>query len=109
MVLFMTLVGGVNAAEQSIPCDLKKIFPNIADIAAAGAYEFCIPYQDEYLKEIKEIEPLMECLHGPKGRIGCADDEYLCIGGTRSEDFNNTLCELSTLDYIKLIGPCYFE
>ncbi len=72
-------------------------------------YEFCIPYADETLSEVMAIDPHVVCIHGPSGRIGCTDREYLCIGDTARPDFRRVLCRLSLLDYVNRIDQTFWE
>jgi hypothetical protein len=91
-------------------CNLEKITFDINEIEKVPLdYEFCIPYEDRYLQEIKRIDPEIECYHGSSGRIGCIDSEYLCIGNTGHKDFRNILCKLSILDYIDRIDQTFWE
>jgi hypothetical protein len=72
-------------------------------------YEFCIPYTPKHVNDIQAIDPQIECYHGPRGRIGCGDAEYLCLGNTGSENYKNILCQLSLLNYIKSIERAWWE
>lgn len=114
IIVVMISTGNVHAAEQLLACDFKKISTEVSsafdgDSKSSIDYEFCIPYQDKYLIEIKKIEPSINCFHGSGGRIGCTNNEYLCIGNTHLKNSKNTLCQLSSREYIQRIDPCYWE
>ena len=102
-----------NCVEEKISFDILKL----DDYGLVGPwngkvsvdYEFCIPYTDESLLEVKKIEPDIQCDYGPKGRIGCNDNEYLCLSGTGFKDFKTILCDLSQLDYVKRIDQNFWE
>jgi hypothetical protein len=79
------------------------------DASIAVDYEFCIPYSDQPLREIHQIDPTITCQNGPSGRIGCTDDEYLCIGNTSLKDARDVLCRLSLLDAIERIEQTFWE
>ena len=79
------------------------------DGKVAVDYEFCIPYDNAHLQEIKEIDPDIGCDYGPTGRIGCTNNEYLCIGNTHQKDFRSILCKLSTLGYVERIDRTFWE
>ena len=107
-----------NPKEESDRCDLKKINLDLSSIDNNGLtgsgyvdYEFCIPYQDRYIKEVRDISSDIRCFHGSGGRIGCGrvKDEYLCLGNTHDKKIKNILCKLSNLDYIKRIEECFWE
>ncbi len=73
------------------------------------SYEFCIPAHDELSKEVRTIDPTIECSARSPGRVGCARDQYLCIGNTHQPEFRAVLFKLSALDYVTGIEPSYGE
>ena len=109
-----------NQKNKSVQCNKEKIVFDVNAIDRNGlvgpldgkvsvVYEFCIPYENKYLEEVKSIDPLLNCYHGSKGRIGCQENEYLCLGNTHDKDFKSKLCQLSNREYIKQIAQCFFE
>ncbi|MEW5894819.1 MAG: hypothetical protein AB1650_03515 [Candidatus Omnitrophota bacterium] len=80
-----------------------------ADGKTSVDYEFCIPYIDQYLKEIQTIDSQIVCYHGSGGRIGCSNSEYLCLGNSGYKNYRDILCKLSTLNYVKRIDRTYRE
>jgi len=72
-------------------------------------YEFCIPNEDQYLKEIQIIDFDIKCYQNATGRSDCRNNEYLCIGNTGFKDYLSILCKLSSLDYIKRIDQNFWE
>ena len=118
VILLVILSANADSDEQNkfLACHLEKITFDVNRIDGSGMrgganvdYEFCIPGQDKYLKEIINISPSIHCSHGEGGRIGCTKDEYLCIGNTHDKNFKSTLCQLSARDYIKQIDECFWE
>lgn len=104
-----------NAAcnPDKITLKLDELDPNGRllgqDAGAAVDYEFCIPYSDQPLQEIHRIDPTITCQNGSSGRIGCTNDEYLCLGTTADKNAMGILCELSLLDYIERIDQTFWE
>jgi len=45
-------------------------------------YEFCIPAEDKSFNEVRAIDTTLVLLKGSKGRSGCTDNEWLCIGSS---------------------------
>lgn len=99
--------------EEKITFDIKKInndgLIGLENGKVSVDYEFCIPYTEESLLEVKKIDSDIRCNHGSSGRIGCTNNEYLCLGNTGSKDFGTILCDLSQLDYIKRIDQNFWE
>jgi hypothetical protein len=73
------------------------------------AYEFCIPSEEAVYEEIRLIDPSVKFHKGSGGRIGCGDEETLCIGETHQIDWKEKLLTLSSIPYIHEIRECYFE
>lgn len=72
-------------------------------------YEFCIPYDDKYLNEIKKIDETIKCFSGSTGRIGCKNNEYLCLGNNSKKDIKSNLCKLSSLEYVDYLTETISE
>lgn len=98
---------------EKISFELDALEPN-GPVSAPGIsipvdYEFCIPDSDRTLQEVNQIDPAITCQNGPSGRIGCTEDEYLCIGNTAGKDAVSVLCKLSLLGYIERIDQAFWE
>ena len=72
-------------------------------------YEFCIPGNTSYVEEIIKIDPTVVVHKDSSGRIGCSQEEYLCIGNTLQKDFKDVLSKLASLTYIRRIDRCFWE
>ena len=98
---------------SKITFDVKDLDQNgyimTLNIKAAIDYEFCVPYSNQSLQQVYQIDPTIVCQHGPSGRIGCTNDEYLCIGNTAEKDAQSILCRLSLLDMIERIDQTFWE
>ena len=75
----------------------------------ALSYEFCIPDVEEYRTEVQRIDSTVRFFSASPGRIGCRNDEILCIGSTHQEDFAEVLKHLVNLAYVQRIDECFFE
>jgi hypothetical protein len=71
-------------------------------------YEFCIPAQPDTRKEVKAIDPTIQFSRG-RGRIGCQNHQYLCIGETHQPEWKTVLLKLAELDYVKRIDRFWGE
>jgi hypothetical protein len=63
-------------------------------------YEFCVPADDRVYQDVQRIDPSVRIQRGARGRIGCSEDEALCIGNTHSPRWREALEGLSALAYI---------
>lgn len=79
------------------------------DALVAVAYEFCVPSDKQIRDEVLRIDPGFEVFPAAHGRIGCAPDQVLFIGGTSQPDWRGVLKALSSLSYITEIRECFFE
>jgi hypothetical protein len=121
LILGLILVGVGKIWVLDSKCEPEKIGFNLEEIDANGMitlpkegktflnYEFCIPRENQYLKEIQGINQNIKCHRGPRGRIGCTDEEYLCVGSANLKNFKNTLCNLSRRTFIKHIDRAFYE
>lgn len=71
-------------------------------------YEFCIPREEQYRKEVESIDPSLK-IQTVKGRIGCGRDQYLCLGNTHQEHYREVLYRLAGLGYVERIERAFFE
>jgi len=99
---------------------LAKIKFNLDDIRPDGlrgpddglvsvSYEFCVPNDEKMLAEVRRIAPGVAIHAGSKGRIGCGEDQALCIGTTAGPDWRQELMGIAELGYVVEIAECYFE
>lgn len=72
-------------------------------------YEFCIPANNKYINEVRQIDPSLQFHKKSKGRIACSKAEWLCIGSSRQEYSKQKLQRLAELSFIKRIERTYFE
>jgi hypothetical protein len=72
-------------------------------------YEFCIPASEVLVDEVTAIDSSVTVYRSSAGRIGCGEDEYLCIGNTHQQDFRHVLCQLTALPYVEEIQQTFWE
>ena len=72
-------------------------------------YEFCIPGDPVTAAQVRQIDPTIEISPTSRGRIGCTEGEYLCLGNTHQPNFKAVLLKLAKLPYIKRIDQAFFE
>ena len=72
-------------------------------------YEFCIPADSASAVEVRAIDPSVKLHSTSPGRIGCTDDQVLCIGETHQPGWRTVLGQLSALDYIERIDQSFAE
>ena len=72
-------------------------------------YEFCIPADPRLVAQVRRIDPTIQIFKTSPGRIGCAEEEYLCIGNTHQPNFRNVLLNLAKLPQVKRIDQAFFE
>jgi len=118
-VCFATLLF-FNCANQKILNPNPKIGFDINAIDKEGligppdgkvalSYEFCIPADDKYANEVRQIDPSVKFLKKSKGRVACSKMEWLCIGNSHQEHAKVKIQRLAELTYIKRIKRAYFE
>jgi hypothetical protein len=72
-------------------------------------YEFCIPGNDETVKEVMSIDSTVGVYKNSKGRSGCSDAEWLCIGSSHQKNFKSIILALTKLNYIRKISETFWE
>lgn len=72
-------------------------------------YEFCIPADEKILAEVQSIDSTAGVLKGSKGRSGCTDKEWLCIGSSNRPGFKIVIRKLAGLIYIRKINETFWE
>ena len=80
-----------------------------ADGLVSVAYEFCIPRDKSRADEVRRIDPSVVIHERSRGRIGCSEEEYLCLGNTHQPGFRKLLRRLAGLDYVEKIERTFFE
>ena len=73
------------------------------------SYEFCVPGDAELVDQVRQIDATLEVYPDSRGRIGCSEDESLCIGNTHQPEFRGVLLKLAALPYVKEIHESHFE
>ena len=119
LVLILIFLFGASSSLESAETNFQKekITFDLNSIDADGVrggsyvdYEFCIPREESQLTQVKTIDPGIKCFQGSGGRIGCTENEYLCIGSTGLlKDYRKVLFELAQLEYVKRIDECFWE
>ncbi|MEM6318078.1 MAG: hypothetical protein AAF960_10430 [Bacteroidota bacterium] len=72
-------------------------------------YEFCIPANNRFINEVRQIDPSVRIHKKSKGRVGCGKAEWLCIGNSHQEYARAKIQRLADLSFIKRIQRTYFE
>lgn len=72
-------------------------------------YEYCIPHRQDAVEEVTAIDPTLTIQQGSPGRIGCADEELLCLGHTHQPGFRAVLEQLAALPMVREILEAFFE
>ena len=72
-------------------------------------YEFCIPKDENKVEEIKSIVADVKIPRMAKGRVGCTDDQWLCIVTTNNEKWKEQLMSIAALPYVKRIVQTHYE
>ena len=101
-----------DSIRDKITFDLSAISPegligNQQSLRSVG-YEFCIPAQPDTRKEVKAIDQTVKFSRS-RGRIGCQNHQYLCIGETHQPEWKTVLLKLAELDYVKKIDRFWGE
>lgn len=72
-------------------------------------YEFCIPADEQVYREVRRIDPSVQISPGARGRIGCAENQALCLGSTHQPGWRDVLRGLTKLAYVTEVRECFFE
>src|SRR5688572_13670999 len=97
-ILVVLAAATLSALQVPVQIPASKIHFTVSGFTADGlygpadglrslAYEFCIPASAELANEVQTIDPTVEVYAASPGRIGCTDDEFLCIGNTHQPNF----------------------
>lgn len=103
-----------NENEKKITFDLREfsedgIRQRVPGEGSSINYEFCIPAEEEKLKEVTAIDPSAKVYKGSKGRIGCKDNQWLMIGESRQSNFKTVIRTIAGLDYVSRIDETFWE
>lgn len=80
-----------------------------ADGLRSLSYEFCIPSGEQFKEQVSGIDPSVQFMCGSRGRVGCSDNECLCIGDTHRPGWRGRLGGLLELPYVERIDEAFFE
>lgn len=72
-------------------------------------YEFCIPKDEKKVAGIMAIDSTIAMPRRAKGRIGCSEDEWLCIVSNHSAGWKERLFAIASLPYVKRIIQTHYE
>ena len=72
-------------------------------------YEFCIPARDEILQQVLKIDPNVRAMKASKGRIGCTDQQWLCINSTHGKGWKKKLNAIAALESVERIQETFYE
>jgi hypothetical protein len=101
------------ASSEKITFDISQISPEGLIGPPGGlrslSYEFCIPAQDQFIEEVKSIDPNITIFPQSRGRIGCNSEQYLCLNDTHNPRWQEILFSLASLDFIEKIDRFYGE
>ncbi|MCW1884691.1 hypothetical protein OKA04_08115 [Luteolibacter flavescens] len=101
------------AGRAKIKFDIDAIRPDGLrgpdDGLVTVSYEFCVPRDEASLAEVRRISPGVAIHPGSRGRIGCGEDQALCIGATSGPEWKQELLALADLGYVVEIRECFFE
>ena len=75
----------------------------------ALSYEFCIPARQSLADDVRAIDRTIQIYPASRGRIGCTNEQYLCVGSTNRPGFRLLLNRLAQLPYVTRIDPSYAE
>jgi len=101
----------VKQAENKMNFTFSKLNKDglTKDRKTSLAFEFCIPNEPEFLDKVKSIDESLAIYMSSTGRIGCEENQILCIGETKGMDYKNVLISLTKLPYVKSINESFFE
>jgi hypothetical protein len=72
-------------------------------------YEFCIPATETNRKTILDCESDTRIMEKSKGRIGCAEGQWLCIVSTNDPEWKRKLYKIASLPYVDRIIETVYE
>jgi len=72
-------------------------------------YEFCIPADQKILDQVMKIDQGVRVMKSSKGRIGCTDQQWLCINSTHNDDWKKHLFAIASLSYVERVEETFYE
>lgn len=72
-------------------------------------YEFCIPADQSILDQVMKIDQGVRVMKSSKGRIGCTDQQWLCINSTHKAGWKENLFAIASLGYVERIEETFYE
>ena len=72
-------------------------------------YEFCIPADQQILDQVMKIDQGIRVMKSSRGRIGCTDQQWLCINSTHSAGWKKKLFAIASLSYVERIEETFYE
>ena len=107
---------GVSACKDTVSkigFDLNRLnsdgLQGPPDELRALDYEYCIPDRADALAQVKAIDPTVRAYFQSPGRIGCGEDELLCLGNTHQTGYREVLERLAGLHFVREIREAFFE
>jgi len=118
--LTVTLVRDSAAVSTPVPGSGSKLRFDLDRLDANGLqgppdglralhYEYCIPNQPGAIREVTAIDPMLQIQRGSPGRVGCGEDELLCLGHTHQPGHGAVLEQLAALPFVAEIHEAFFE
>ncbi len=96
--------------QAKIQFDYSAIDDNgLRNGEVAVDYEFCIPADQDILDQVIKIDQGVRVMKSSKGRIGCTDQQWLCINSTHSPGWKNKLYAIASLSYVERIEETFYE
>lgn len=101
------------ARESKIRFDLERLNPEGLQGPPGGLralhYEYCIPHRNNAIDVVTAIDPTLTIQQGSPGRIGCSEEELLCLGHTNQPGYRAVLEQLASLPTVREIREAFFE
>lgn len=120
-IFALSLIGCMRPKDRSAMVDAQdKIRFDLSQLNEEGlygppdglrsiSYEFCIPAAEALVEEVTSIDSTVSIRRDSPGRIGCSEDQYLCVGNTHQGNYREVLLKLANLEYVKKIEQSFFE
>lgn len=113
-------IGWALPLSQPLEKSIEKITFDLNRLSADGltgpetgkrsvSYEFCIPATEVHLAAVQAIDPSVQYFPTARGRIGCGNDQYLCIGHTHQPGWREILLKIADLTYVERIDQFFGE
>jgi hypothetical protein len=99
--------------DDKIAFDLSGIGPDGLEGPSDGRrsvdYEYCVPEQAIYVRQVQTIDPTAAYHPDVRGRANCKRGEVLMTGNTHHDRWRETLERLAALRYVKRIIRTFWE